>query len=270
MDWNKSKTIFIIVFSIVNVFLYLLYVDKVTDAQNVQVMGKTPIEELLKMDNVTYDQLPPYKNDPSYVSAKSMIFIDEQINKLENQKVEISDETFLQSKLDDPVSVMNTKGDFDFTEILAKYVLNGAEYELWDVDEEAQEALLFQKVMDNPIYFSSNAKLVLHWNDKGEVTNYEQSMLHEFGTFNRKKDLLSPIEAIGNLYSNGHLKQDSKVKSMKLGYSTHVQVSETQVFAPTWHVRVELKDGVKEDYFINAIEGMIIEFQQEPLEEENE
>lgn len=253
-----------------NVFLYLLYVDKVTDAQNVQVMGKTPIEELLKMDNVTYDQLPPYKNDPSYVSAKSMIFIDEQINKLENQKVEISDETFLQSKLDDPVSVMNTKGDFDFTEILAKYVLNGAEYELWDVDEEAQEALLFQKVKDNPIYFSSNAKLVLHWNDKGEVTNYEQSMLHEFGTFNRKKDLLSPIEAIGNLYSNGHLKQDSKVKSMKLGYSTHVQVSETQVFAPTWHVRVELKDGVKEDYFINAIEGMIIEFQQEPLEEENE
>lgn len=270
MDWNKSKTIFIIVFSIVNVFLYLLYVDKVTDAQNVQVMGKTPIEELLKMDNVTYDQLPPYKNDPSYVSAKSMIFIDEQINKLENQKVEISDETFLQSKLDDPVSVMNTKGDFDFTEILAKYVLNGAEYELWDVDEETQEALLFQKVKDNPIYFSSNAKLVLHWNDKGEVTNYEQSMLHEFGTFNRKKDLLSPIEAIGNLYSNGHLKQDSKVKSMKLGYSTHVQVSETQVFAPTWHVRVELKDGVKEDYFINAIEGMIIEFQQEPLEEENE
>ncbi len=68
-----------------NVFLYLLYLDKVTDAQNVQVMGKTPIEELLKMDNITYDELPPYKNDPSYVSAKSMIFTDEQIDKLENQ-----------------------------------------------------------------------------------------------------------------------------------------------------------------------------------------
>lgn len=270
MDWNKSKTIFIIVFSIVNVFLYSLYVDKLTEAQNVQVMGKTPIEELLKMDNVTYDELPPYKNDPSYVSAKSMIFTDEQIDKLENQKIEISDVTLLQSKLNDPVSVLNAKGDFDFTEILSKYVLNGAEYELWDVDEEAQEALLFQKVKDSPIYYSSNAKLVLHWNDKGEVTNYEQSMLHEFGTFNRKKDLLSPIEAIGNLYSRGHLKQDSKVKYMKLGYSTHVQVSETQVFAPTWHVRVELKDGVKEDYFINAIEGMIIEFQHEPPEEDNE
>jgi len=270
LDWNKSKTIFIIVFSIVNVFLYWVYLNKLTDAQNVQVMGKTPIEELLKMDNIKYDELPPYKNDPSYVSAKSMIFTEEQIDKLENQKVAILDETFLQSKLNNPVSVLNAKGDFDFTEILSKYVLNGTEYELWSVDEEKQQALLFQKVKDNPIYYSRNAMLKLQWNEKGEVTNYEQSMLDELGTFNRKKDLLSPIEAIGNLYSLRHLKQDSKVKYMKLGYSTHVQVSETQVFAPTWHVRVELKDGVKEDYFINAIEGMIIEIQHEPLEEENE
>ncbi|WP_186671919.1 two-component system regulatory protein YycI [Sporosarcina sp. BP05] len=270
MDWNKSKTIFIIVFSIVNVFLYHLYLNKLTDAQNVQVMGKTPIEELLKMDNVTYDELPPYKNDQFYMSARSMIFTDEQIDKLENQIVEVSDETYLQSELNDPVSVLNEKGDFDFTKVLSKYVLNGAEYELWTVNEETRQALLFQKVKDNPIYFSRNAMLTLHWNEKKEVTNYEQGMLEEFGTFNRKKDLLSPIEAIGNLYSRGYLKQGSKVKYMKLGYSTHVQVSETQVFAPTWHVRVELKDGVIEDYFINAIEGMIIELQHEPLEEENE
>jgi regulatory protein YycI of two-component signal transduction system YycFG len=209
LDWNKSKTIFIIVFSIVNVFLYFLYLDKLTDAQNVQVMGKTPIEELLKMDNVTYDELPPYKNDPFYVSAKSMTFTDEQIDKLENQQVEVLDETLLHSKLNDPVSVLNAKGDFDFTEILSKYVLNGSEYELWEVDEETQEALLFQRVKDNPIYFSRNAMLRLHWNEEGKVTNYEQSMLGEFGKFNRKKDLLSTIEVIGNLFSRGHLKQDS-------------------------------------------------------------
>ena len=52
-------------------------------------MGKTSIEELLKMDNITYDELPPYKKDSFYVSAKSMTFTDEQIDKLENQKVEI-------------------------------------------------------------------------------------------------------------------------------------------------------------------------------------
>ena len=74
---------------------------------------------------------------------------------------------------------------------------------LWEVDEEKQKALFFQKVNDNPIYFSRNAMLTLYWNEEGEVTSYEQSMLGEFDSFNRKKDLLSPIEAIGNLYSRG-------------------------------------------------------------------
>ena len=75
------------------------------------------------------------------------------------KQVEVLDETYLQSKLNDPVSVLNAKGDFDFTEILSKYVLNGSEYELWEVDEETREALFFQKVKDNPIYFSRNAML---------------------------------------------------------------------------------------------------------------
>lgn len=40
LDWNKTKTIFIVVFSILNVFLYSLYVDRVMETQNVQVLGK--------------------------------------------------------------------------------------------------------------------------------------------------------------------------------------------------------------------------------------
>ena len=50
---------------------------------------------------------------------------------------------------------------------LSKYVLNGAEYDLWEVDEEERQALLFQKVDDNPIYFSRDAMLTLHWDEEG-------------------------------------------------------------------------------------------------------
>ncbi|NYF25565.1 two-component system regulatory protein YycI [Sporosarcina sp. JAI121] len=270
MDWNKTKTIFIIVFSIVNIFLYSLYVNKLIEAESVQVMWKTPIEEILKMDNITYDELPPYKNDPFYVSAKPLLFTDEQVEKLENQVGIIVDETLLQSTMKEPVSILNAKGDFDFTEFISDYVLDGAEYMLWELDKDEGRALFFQKVVDDPIYYSRNAALTIYWNKNGKVTNYEQSMLGEFDSFNRKNDLLSPIEAIGNLYSLGHLKKDYKVKHMTLGYSSLVQVTETQVFAPTWHIRVELKDGEREDYFINAIDGMVIEFQPEPSEEEKE
>ena len=189
---------------------------------------------------------------------------------LENQETKIEDETHIKSNLIKPVSVTNAKGDYDFTDFLSKHVLYGADYVLWDVDEEARQALFFQKVKDNPIYFSRNAMLKVFMNRDGEVTRYEQSMFDEFDRFNRKKDLISPIEAVGNLYTRGYLPQDSSIEQMTLGYSPLVQVTETQVFAPTWHVRVELKDGEIEDHFINAIEGKIIEFQLESPDEDNE
>lgn len=270
MDWNKTKTIFIIVFSILNVFLYWLYLNRLTDAQNVQVMGKASTEDLLKMDNITYGDLPHYINDPSYLSAKFTIFTAERIAGLKDQDAKIEGKTRIKSVLKEPVSVMNAKGDYDFTEFLSKYVLHGKDYLLWEVNVEARQALLFQKVKDNPIYFSRNAMLTLFLNRDGEVTQYEQSMFDEFDSFNRKKDLITPIEAIGNLYFRGYLPQDSAIKQMTLGYSTLVQVTETQVFAPTWHVRVKLKDGDIEDYFINAIDGKIIELQLESSDEDNE
>ena len=239
------------------------------ETENVQVLGKTSIEESLGLDNITFPNLPLATKDSSYVSAKIVTFTNDQTKKLENQTVEVLNGTHLQSEMDTPISVRSGKGDYDFTEFLLKYVLNGNEYVLWEENEEEQHALFFQKAESYPIYFSPDAMLVIHWDEEGRVTNYEQRMFGEFVNFNRKKDLLSPIEALGSLSSRGHLNQDSNVKSMKLGYSTLVQLTETQVFAPTWHVRVELKDGTIEDYFVHAVEGKIIEF-QEPEDDEHE
>ncbi len=239
------------------------------ETENVQVLGKTSIEESLGLDNITFADLPLVTKDSSYVSAKIVTFTTDQTKKLENQTVEVVNGSHLQSKMDTPISVRSDKGDYVFNEFLLKYVLNGTEYVLWEVNEKEQHASFFQKADNYPIYFSPDATLVIHWDEEGRVTNYEQRMFGEFVNFNHKKDLLSPIEALGSLSSRGHLNQDSNVESMKLGYSTLVQLTETQVFAPTWYVRVELKDGTIEDYFIHAVEGKIIEF-QEPVDEEHE
>ena len=50
---------------------------------------------------------------------------------------------------------------------------------------------------------------------------------------------------------------------MKLGYSTLIQVTQTQVFAPTWEVRVQVADGKEEQYFVNAVEGKVIDIQKD-------
>ncbi|MDN4608920.1 two-component system regulatory protein YycI [Sporosarcina highlanderae] len=269
MDWNKTKTIFIVVFSILNVFLYSLYVKQRTDALNVQVVGKTSIEEVMKQENITYNLSQETKNDFYYVSANIKMFTKEELESLKSQSIVISDNTRITSEMSTPVSILNAKGDYHFTEFLTKYVLNGMDYEQWEVNKEEKKAIFFQKVNGEPIFYSPNAMLTVHWDDNYDVTHYEQRMLKEFISYNRKKDLLTQNEAVGSLATRGYLKQDSKVLSVTAGYSTLMQLTETQVFAPTWNIRVELKDGKIEDHFINAIEGKVIEFKLDKTEVDN-
>lgn len=270
LDWNKTKTIFIVVFSILNIFLYSLYVNRVTETQNVQTQGKISIEDSLRLDNIKYGELPDYDKDPYYVSAEIATFTNDQISHLDNQVITIVDSTQLVSIMDQPVPIGNAKGDYYFEEFLSKYVLKGEEYTLWKIDEESQEALFFQKFNSSPIYFNHNAMLTIRWNENMEVIGYEQRMFGEFVRYNWKKDLLPPLQAINTLNIRNFVKPDSKIIDMSLGYSTLVPLTKRQAFAPTWHIRVELSDGEKEDYFVNAIEGMIIEFQEEPVELDDE
>lgn len=269
MDWSKTKTIFIFVFSILNIFLYFLYLEQHTEAQNVQVAGKTSIEDLMRQENITYNVPEVVKNDFSYISADVKTFSEDELEGLEGQSITIVDQTHIESDMIDQALIRNSKEEPYFTEFLTKYVWSGSEYELWDIDEEDQKAIFFQKVNGEPIFYSPNATLTIHWNEDYEVTYYEQRMLEKFSSDNRKKEVLTQDEAVASLATRGYLKQDSKVLKVTPGYSSLVQLTGKQVFAPTWNIRVELKDGTIEDHFINAIEGKVIDFQLDKAEEED-
>lgn len=270
MDWNKTKTIFIVAFSILNVFLYSLYHDRYTEAQSVQILGETSIEDSLKIDNISYGELPNYNAEMSYVSADVSAFSKDELDKYKNQEFTITEDTILYSKLNTTFNIKNSKGDYKFPEFLADYVPYGKEYLLWEVVEENQFAVFFQKVDQFPIYFNYNAMLTVYWDEEGNITNYEQERFGEFDSFNKKKDILSPLDVINTLYSRDYLKKDSTVTDIALGYSTLITLTKTQVFAPTWRVRVELKEGEFEDHFVNAIEGKIVEFQPALIEDDEE
>lgn len=269
MDWNKTKTIFIVVFSILNIFLYFLYLNQHTEAQNVQVAGKASIEDLMKQENITYNIPQVVKDDFTHIYADVKSFSEEELESLEDQTINIIDHTHIESVMNTPVSIRNTKEEYDFKEFLTKYVWNGSEYEQWDVDKDRKKAIFFQKVNGEPIFYSPNATLTIYWDEDFEVTHYDQRMLEKFSSDNHKKEVLTQDEAVGSLATRGYLKQDSKVLKVTPGYSSLVQLTGKQVFAPTWNVRVELKDGTIENHFINAIEGKVIDFQLDKLEEED-
>ena len=91
MDWNKTKTIFIIVFSILNVFLLSLYLNRYNESQQIGERNETPIEEKLILDNIKILEPGSQIKEASYVSGNVHNFsLDEIEKKLDNQTVEIS------------------------------------------------------------------------------------------------------------------------------------------------------------------------------------
>jgi regulatory protein YycI of two-component signal transduction system YycFG len=268
LDWSKTKSIFIVVFSILNVFLYFLYLDQHQLGENVQVAGRTSIEDLMKSENITYNLPQVTKKDFSHIYADVKSFSEDELESLEDQTIDIVDNTSIESEMTTPVSIRNDKEEIHFKDFLAKYVWHGAEYELWGINEDRHKAVFFQKVDGEPIFYSPNAMLTIYWDEDYEVTHYEQRMLEEFSSEKLKKDLMTQDEAVGSLVTRGYLKRDSKVSKVTSGYSATLVSTKNQVFAATWNIRVELKDGTIEDYFINAIEGNVIDFQLEESEEE--
>lgn len=260
MDWNKTKTIFIIVFSILNVFLFSLYLNRYNEALDLEVASDAPIEDRLFQDNITVPKIDVDIKEASYVSGNTHNFILEELEELPNQTIVI-DGSKLTSTFNKaiPITEENT-----VEKIVRENVLRGDSYGLWEKDEENKSATFFQKVNNRFVYYNKNATLVVYWNDQQEVVRYEQTILDDLEDYNEDRILMGSMRAIKVLYDHGHLKPDSVVKDIKLGYSQLLELTETQVFLPTWHILVELADGTKEDYFVNAIEGSIVEIQKDP------
>lgn len=264
MDWNRTKTIFIWVFLILNIFLYTQYLESYNEGQKIEVLGgTTEIESQLKEDNITYIALPSNNGSAAYYSGQIKNFSPSEVPFFANQKTEIENGNKLLVTMEKPVKLQENAGRDKFTEFLHSHVHQGDLYTLWDVDEENKVATFFQKVNNVTLYYNVGGYVKIYWNDDERVVAYEQTMLEKHEKLEKQKNLLTPIQVLKVLYGKNLLKPDSQILKMNLGYSTSMQLTQTQVFAPTWEVRVRLSDKSEEVHFVNAVEGKILEIQND-------
>lgn len=264
MDWNRTKTIFIWVFLILNLFLYTQYLESYNEGRKIEVLGETTkIESRLKEDNITYSGLPNNNETASYYSGEIKNFLSSEIPYFTNQNTIIENDSKLVVTMEKPVKLQENNSRDSYTEFLHSYVHEGTSYTLWNVDEEKREAVFFQKVDNLTLYYNVRGYVKIYWNEENRVFAYEQTMLEKHEKLEKQKKLMSPIQVLQILYSKNLLKPDSQVQKMNLGYSTIVQLTQTQVFAPTWEIRITLPDKSEEIHFVNAVDGKIVDIQND-------
>jgi regulatory protein YycI of two-component signal transduction system YycFG len=263
MDWNKTKTIFIIVFLILDIFLLSVFVQKLS-VSNLEVFGETTFEDRLKAEGIEYD----FTNEvltQAYISAKPKEFTEKEIASLEGQDVSVLNNTTIQSTLDKPYSLGGKLDTAELTTFINKTVLYGDRYVLWNFNEEEQKIVYYQTYKDKPLFHNINSEIIFYVNKDNEVTSYKQTMLESFEEISEKETLITPIQTLKAFYEDKKIPPNSKIREPEIGYYTLLPLAESQVLTPTWHFVVEREEGTK-DLFRNALNGQIIEI--EKLEKE--
>ena len=242
--------------------MYSLYLNRHTEAQQAEkeTIGEQNIEARLKNDNITYGALPTNIEKSAYISGKVKNFEEENLNlKLENAQTISIDKNKLVVTLRKPVEIKNIDDALSYNDFLKLNVYEGSSYTLWEIDKENRSATFFQTVNTRTLYYILNGLVTVYWNDRNEIIEYEQTLLENIEPYEEEKVLTSPLKAIQTLYNKGLLSPNATITKVNLGYTTLVQFTQTQVFVPTWEIQVETEDDVREEYFVNAVQGVILD-----------
>ncbi|MFD2443665.1 two-component system regulatory protein YycI [Bacillus sp. CGMCC 1.16607] len=258
MDWSKIKTIFIISFLILDLYLTYQFL-LIRDANKYELISEVSLETSLKDNEISFDELPKGPIKDQYLSAKPKEFNKEELSQLKNQMITIVEHTTVESILEKPVSLTSKFDPFEAQNFLDAYVLNGDQYGLWNFDEVAKTITFYQKFDNKMFYENINGKVVIHLNQDFQIISYEQTYLESIENLTDREEILPAIKAIEALYQKGMLMPKSKISLVEFGYSTLVQLAASQVLTPTWHFVVEGNGHL----YVNAFEGQIIQFNSE-------
>lgn len=250
MNWQRAKTLFIIVFFLANLCLVYIYVDKV---------NKSHVDESDNDNAVNFEQenikLP--KDMPNVDGVKMRLITADSHNfeseAKDDDKANTSNDGFtLTQKMDkavnvneDPISILKPYIDANI------YAGTGYQYH-----ETKDGKIIYEQTYDGyPIMNNNRARLSFDVDGK-KATSYIQSTMEDIrpskGENNQPRHVLSAREAIETLYYNQYLKSGQSVDSIRLGYYTVVKETNVQVLQANWEITVN-KNGKPHTYYVEAV-----------------
>lgn len=259
MDWGRTKSIFIMVFFVLDIFLLYQFLEK-KDNYQFEYIAEATIEDRLQENEITYVALPKQKLKEQFLIAHSKIFGEEDTKDLLNQKVKVVNQTKLVGSFDKPIPISKNFQSSELEKLLKEYILFGNDYRYWNFDEKNGEIVFYQTRDERMFFNNSKGKITFFVNKESQVISYEQTYLEDIGNFNKEKDLVTPIKALEALYTKGDIAPKSKITKVELGYYNSLQTtSVTHLLVPVW--RVVVNDEL--NLFVNAFDGGVIELNTE-------
>lgn len=271
MDWSKIKTIFIISFLILDIYLvYEFFKIEVIDEYEIQT--ESSLEDLIKASEIEFEvaQLPAGNQEEYYLKAKSGDFKSSDLERalFADQEIEIISDTILKSKLDKPYKIKERFDPSQLSSFIKTNVLYGENYRFWSKDDKERTITYYQQYKGKPFYKNAQGRLIFFYNEDHEIIGYEQTYLTEIEELQEAKKIIPPLKAVETLIHGGQLESKSKITKVELGYYTLVpleDIKQTQVMNPTWCFVVNDEKVL----FVNAFEGKVVDLTNKEETKEN-
>lgn len=269
MDWSKTKTIFILAFLILDLYLAIEFFE-LRDESDYAIIQEATIEEKLASEGIVYNELPEDIDKSFYITAKSKDFTIDEVAKLENIILELPKTTLLEEEsfrtlrlsLEKPFPLPDVNTKSKITQFLKDNVISGDQYHYWYTDDATNSIICIQSYNNRNIFQSREdhiGMVILHLNEDNEIISYEQSMLEEIKEVEEKESAITALKAIEALYKKNYLTPNSEVVNIEYGYYTNTPLSNQQILAPTWHINVETENEGRKDFYVNALEGDVLQ-----------
>ncbi|WP_033827396.1 two-component system regulatory protein YycI [Bacillus andreraoultii] len=258
MDWSRAKTVFIITFLIMDIFLaYQIFNQRSKNTYD--LIQDTPIDQQLKADNIKIEtELPLKPTKESYVEADAMRFSDGELAILPDQTIDVLNDTMVKSQLIKPYPLKKDWKKADVDNFVANYVYKGSQYGFYQYNKENHTIMYYQLYDGKMLYKNTSGQIEITLNDKNEIISYTQTMLDGIKKIS-EQDIITSHEAMTILYNKGSIDSGSSITNVVLGYYTLVPIKSSQLLAPTWCFTIDNK----RDYFVNAVEGHVLNEEEE-------
>ncbi|MFY4776190.1 two-component system regulatory protein YycI [Metabacillus sp. RGM 3146] len=273
MDWSKTKTIFIIAFLVLDLFLLYQYIET-RNSNKYDVLQASTIEDTLSANDIQLSQLPQEADKGSYITCNNRIFTAEDLKnkKLKDQHSSTipvqnngsQNPVQLSMEFNQPVPLPADNMQEKMQQFVNDNILFGDQYRFWKYDKENNQLIYFQDYKGKTIFQKNPSSgigvLVFKINDENQIYAYQQSILVNIKEAEDSEDIIPAIKAVEALFKNNEfdLSHKNKVTKAELGYYTQYPFKDSQILAPAWHIVV----NGNEDFFVTAIRGEVVKSDQ--------
>lgn len=248
MDWKLTKSLYILVFLVINLSLVFMLYNKQQDS--VKKIESTP--NVLEETDIDVSALP--EHEPMKLNVltgeaedfKNVEEIDEDDIEMANANHSIT----VEFGEGDQAPAMDRES---LEQYKAESVYSGKEYEYDEVMSNGNRMIFNQQFEDLPIFNHESARLVFRGEGE-EAEAYEQAHLKNLreNSYSTPVAVRDPKQGVIDLYQRDRISEEAVIENARLGYYVILNDGEQVMLRPKWEFRI-LDQGVEKTIYIDAI-----------------